>query len=120
MNSPPHLLGFAKKLRTTSTDAERLLWSRLRARRLFGSKWKRQQPLGNYIVDFVCFESRLIIELDGGQHADAKLGDDERDAWLSAHGFHVLRFWNREALSNLEGVLMVIVRHMNDIESAKQ
>lgn len=108
----PHLLGFAKQLRTNSTDAERLLWSRLRAGRLLASKWKRQQPLGDYIVDFICFDSRLVVELDGGQHASNKDADARRDAWLHEEGFLVLRFWNNEVIGNLEGVLATIVKHL--------
>jgi very-short-patch-repair endonuclease len=102
---PHRLLNPAKRLRTNSTDAERLLWSRLRAHRLQGFKFKRQQPLGNYVVDFVCFEAHLVIELDGGQHLLAKEEDKARDAWLASMGFRVLRFWNNEVLENLEGVL---------------
>jgi very-short-patch-repair endonuclease len=103
-----HKTQFARHLRQESTDAERLLWSRLRARRFFNLKFKRQQPLGAYIVDFVCFEAHLIIELDGGQHAQQLAYDRERDAWLAAQGFTVLRFWNNEAMNNLEGVLTKI------------
>ena len=82
----------ARRLRTDSTDAERLLWSRLRAHRLEPHKFNRQQPIGRYIVDFVCFEAQLVIELDGGQHMDAFAADAERDAWLSSQSFRVLRF----------------------------
>src|SRR4051812_2783846 len=104
----PHLIAFAKKLRTDSTDAERLLWSRLRAKRFFGSKWKRQHPMGNYIVDFICFEMQIVVELDGSQHATACDEDATRDAWLQSEGFAVLRFWNNEVFENLEGVLTTI------------
>jgi very-short-patch-repair endonuclease len=110
---PRPLISFAKQLRRNSTDAERLLWSRLRARRFFDSKWKRQQSLGSYIVDFVCFESRVVIELDGGQHASNKDADVKRDAWLRGEGFVVLRFWNNEVLGNLEGVLVIIARYLS-------
>lgn len=89
---------FAKTLRRNMTDAERCLWKHLRAHRLHGEKFKRQQPIGPYIVDFVCFDARLIIEIDGGQHLDND-ADRLRDTWLKEHGFRVLRFWNNEVLS---------------------
>jgi very-short-patch-repair endonuclease len=95
---------FARELRRNSTDAERLLWRHLRARRLAGHKFKRQCPVGKYIVDFVCWETKLIVELDGGQHADNAL-DIERDEYLAAEGFKVLRIWNPEVFNNTAGVL---------------
>ena len=98
---------FAKDLRTSMTDAERLLWKHLRAHRLSGQKFRRQQPLGPYIVDFVHFNSRLIVEADGGQHNESET-DKQRDAWLKEQGFQVLRFWNNEILQNTEAVLEVI------------
>jgi very-short-patch-repair endonuclease len=103
-----NLIQLAKQLRKDSTDAERLLWSRLRAYRLAGHKFKRQQPLGAYILDFVCWEARLVIELDGGQHADPDHGDETRDTWLRNQGLRVLRFWNHEVLGNIDGVLQRI------------
>jgi very-short-patch-repair endonuclease len=102
----------AKRLRTDSTDAERLVWSRLRAHRLRGWKFKRQQPIGRYVVDFACFDAKLVIELDGGQHADAADMDATRDAWLNSQGLRVLRFWNNDVLSNLDGVLTTIAAHL--------
>lgn len=96
---------FARQLRHALTDTERRLWRELRAHRFQGFKFRRQQPLGDYIVDFICFEQKLIIELDGGQHADAQDYDRQRDVWLSGQGFLILRFWNNEVLENLEGVL---------------
>lgn len=99
---------FAKHLRRNMTDAEHFLWRHLRAHRLQGEKFKRQQPLGVYIVDFVHFSARVIVEADGGQHGDGI--DTERDAWLQAQGFRVLRFWNNEILCNTEAVLDVILR----------
>ena len=100
----------AKNLRKNATDAERILWHQLRAKQLSGTKFRRQQPIKNYIVDFVSFEKRLIIELDGGQHAESTQKDQERDGILSEEGFTVLRFWNNEVLENLDGVLEKI-RH---------
>jgi len=73
-----------------------------------GVKFRRQQPIGKYIVDFVSFEKRIVIELDGGQHSAEQERDRERDNWLSKQGFKVLRFWDNEVLQNLEGVLEVI------------
>ena len=99
---------FARKLRAAPTDAEVIVWRQLRAHRFAGHKFKRQQPIGNYIVDFVCFEAKLIVEVDGGQHNESA-ADKLRDAWLGSQGFVVLRFWNNDVLQNLEGVLMRIL-----------
>jgi very-short-patch-repair endonuclease len=96
---------FARQLRGKQTDTESLLWSRLRAHRLFGLKFRRQQPIGVYIVDFLCPEKKLIVELDGGQHQDRAEYDEARDAWLKSEGYTVLRDWNNEVMGNLEGVL---------------
>jgi len=90
------------------TDAEKLLWHHLRAHRLCDQKFRRQQPIGPYIVDFVHFGARLIIEADGGQH-NGSAGDARRDAWLKRQGFTVLRFWNDEILQNTEAVLEAIL-----------
>ncbi|MBK1885456.1 endonuclease domain-containing protein [Marinobacter sp. DY40_1A1] len=98
---------FAKHLRQNMTDAEKLLWFHLRAYRLNGKRFRRQQPLGPYIVDFVHFGSRVIVEADGGQHNDSE-SDKERDAWLRSQGFKVLRFWNHEILTQVDVVLSVI------------
>lgn len=97
--------GFARKLRSASTDAEHRLWQILRAHRLKDFKFKRQQPIGPYIVDFSCFAARLIVELDGGQHADAAKHDGARDAWLQSEGYRVLRIWNNELFENEAGVM---------------
>jgi len=94
----------AKALRSRMTDTERFLWQQLRAHRLAGAKFKRQQSIGPYIVDFVCFEARLVIEVDGGQHLDCD-ADRIRDAWLESQGFRVLRFWNHEVLTESPAVL---------------
>jgi very-short-patch-repair endonuclease len=99
----------ARELRKNPTDAERTLWRQLRLWQLDGYKFRRQQPLGHYIVDFVCLESRLVIELDGGQHAEQNDYDTDRDAWLRTHGFTVLRFWNDELLRNIESVKEAIL-----------
>jgi very-short-patch-repair endonuclease len=98
----------AQELRKKSTDAERLLWRHLRAKQLEGLKFRRQEPIGDYIVDFVCFDRSLIVEVDGGQHVREKAKDHERTKWLEDQGFEVLRFWNNDVMKNIEGVLRVI------------
>jgi very-short-patch-repair endonuclease len=98
----------AKNLRKTSTFAERLLWRHLRAKQVEGYKFRRQEPIGDYAVDFVCFEKRIIIEVDGSQHQIEKDKDKKRDKWFKEQGFRVLRFWNNEVLRNIEGVLELI------------
>jgi very-short-patch-repair endonuclease len=95
-------------LRKNSTLAEGILWQNLRAKRFEGIKFRRQEPIEKFVVDFVSFESRVIIELDGSQHAENTLEDLERDIELERNGFTVLRFWNNEILENLEGVLEAI------------
>lgn len=95
----------AKALRKRSTNAERIIWGCLRAKRFKSLKFKRQEPIGDYIVDFVCYDRKLIIELDGGQHAMPESKDSERDKWLNSQGFKVLRFWNNHVLNNLVAVL---------------
>ncbi|MDN5849631.1 MAG: endonuclease domain-containing protein [Nitrococcus sp.] len=99
---------FAKHLRRHMTESENRLWRHLRAHRLNGEKFRRQQPIGPYVVDFAHFGARLIVEADGGQHNDAP-HDEQRDNWLRAQGFTVLRFWNNEIMGNLEGVLATIM-----------
>jgi very-short-patch-repair endonuclease len=107
---PFNLTKTAKSLRKNATRVEAILWSQLRAKQFGGLKFKRQQPIDEFVVDFVCFEKKLIIELDGGQHAQAREEDRERDNRLSGKGYTVLRFWNNEVLENLTGVLEVIRR----------
>ena len=92
------LLERAKQMRANPTETERRIWSILRSHRLAGFKFRRQQRLGRYIVDFVNFERRLIVEVDGSQHSDSAY-DTDRDAWLRSQGFEVLRFWNNDALT---------------------
>ena len=101
----------ARKLRKNSSDAERLLWKKLKSKQFEGLKFRRQQPIGKYIVDFVCLEKRLIIEADGGQHAEDSAKDQQRDEWLKGEGFRVLRFWNNEILGNIEGVMESVRNH---------
>jgi adenine-specific DNA-methyltransferase len=101
---------FAKKLRREQTDVERKLWLALRNRRFQGCKFRRQQPIGPYIVDFVCFESRLVVELDGSQHSsdEAVAYDQARTRHLEGDGFQVMRFFNHELNTNFDGVLEAI------------
>jgi len=98
----------ARRLRKTSTDAEIRLWSKLRRKQLEGFRFRRQHPMGAYVVDFFCADARLVVEVDGGQHADRVAHDDARTRWLEERGYRVLRFWNNEVLANTEGVLLTI------------
>jgi very-short-patch-repair endonuclease len=98
----------ARNLRKQATKAETLLWGKLKMRQMQGFKFRRQQPIGSYIVDFVIFEKKLVIELDGGQHAMEREKDEKRDAWLKEQGYEVLRFWDNQIFENLDGVLEVI------------
>ncbi|MFJ3459202.1 endonuclease domain-containing protein [Scandinavium goeteborgense] len=102
-----------KFLRTNQTPEENRLWFLLRAKRFYGYKFRRQMPLGPYIADFVCYRARLIIELDGGQHAERSEYDNQRTSWLNAHGWRVLRFWNNELRMNEEAVLEEILGHLS-------
>ncbi len=101
----------ARALRQKSTDAESVLWRRLRARQLADARFRRQHPVGDYIVDFACVQKRLAVELDGGQHAqqDALSYDTRRTEYLKSEGWRVLRFWNHDVMGNLEGVLEAIL-----------
>ncbi len=95
----------AKTLRANQTETEQRLWYHRRAHRFMELKFKRQKPMGRFIVDFVCVERLLIIEIDGGKHAEKAGYDQHRDAWLRSQGYTVLRFWNHEVMQQLEGVL---------------
>ena len=98
----------ARQLRSESTLFEQSFWQRVRAGRLGGFKFRRQQPIGPYIVDFVCQQARLVVELDGSQHLDAREYDENRDAWLRSQGYRVLRVWNNEWNANPETVLEAV------------
>lgn len=100
----------SRKLRKNLTEAEKYLWYMLRAENL-GVKFRHQTPIGNFIVDFVCYEKKIIIELDGGQHYEST-NDLVRDKWLKSEGFKVLRFWNNEVLENRDGVVLKIIEHL--------
>jgi very-short-patch-repair endonuclease len=98
----------ARQLRKNLTDAERRLWKHLRSRQMGSHKFRRQQPIGSYIVDFVCFKKRLIVAVDGGQHSQQAVYDNARTEWLESQGFRVLRFWNNQVLEEIEAVESVI------------
>lgn len=95
----------ARKLRKKSTDVEILLWSKLRSKRFENLKWRRQFPIGSYIVDFCCPEKMLVVECDGSQHIPQEAYDKKRTDWLKSQGYKVMRFWNNEVLENISGVL---------------
>lgn len=97
-----------RTLQKSSTDAEAKLWHHLRDRQLAGFKFRRQLPLGPYVVDFVCLQAKLIVEVDGGQHAVQRQADESRTAFLREQGFRVMRYWNNEVLAEIEGVLTQI------------
>jgi very-short-patch-repair endonuclease len=101
----------ARQLRSNQTDTERILWNQLRARRLNGLRFRRQFPIGNFITDFCCKEYQLVIELDGEQHAEQRIvkKDDRRTQLIENRGYKVLRFWNNEVLTNMDGVLESIL-----------
>ena len=107
----PNLRDNARDLRKNMTDAERRLWSALRGRQI-GARFRRQAPIGPYIAGFACFDPRLIVEVDGGQHDGRRDYDNRRDGWLKSQGFDVLRFWNNEVLENTEGVLERILSEL--------
>ncbi|AXQ28609.1 endonuclease domain-containing protein [Solimonas sp. K1W22B-7] len=102
----------SRSLRRDPTDAEAHLWYRLRDRQLAGCKFRRQVPLGPYFADFACAEKWLVVELDGGQHAEQVAQDADRSAYLRTEGYTVLRFWNDQVLREMEGVLEEILRHL--------
>ena len=102
----------SRDLRKNLTDAEQKLWQKLRNKQIKDHKFRRQFVLGNYIVDFICLDKRLIVEVDGGQHMDNVDYDLQRDEWLKSQNFNVLRFWNNQVLNEIDSVLEVIVRKL--------
>ena len=108
--APPENTERARELRRVSTDAERKLWQTLRDRRLAGVKFRRQVPVGPYVADFVCWDAKLIVELDGGQHADRSTQDERRTRYLESRGFRVIRFWNADLKENADAVVAMIAR----------
>ena len=107
---PDDIRAYAREMRSKMTDAEALLWMLLRNRRIAGAKFRRQHPVGRYILDFYCVEQQLGVELDGGQHGEAVTYDQRRDDWLRGQGIQVLRFWNNQMLAEAEAVMEVIYR----------
>lgn len=103
----------ARSLRSGMTDVERLLWRAIRGKQIQAHRFRRQHPIGPYIVDFACIEQKLVVELDGGQHQKQNPQDEQRTACLQSQGWQILRFWNNEVLNNLDGVLSTIVEHLN-------
>jgi very-short-patch-repair endonuclease len=104
----------ARELRNNLTDAERKLWWKLRYRQVGGYRFRRQVPIGRYIVDFACLSHRLLIELDGSQHGENIAYDRVRTRWLESRGYRVLRFWNGDVLQDVEGVLEAIYRVLSE------
>lgn len=115
---PPKTKQNARALRKYLTDAEQLLWRRLRKRQLNEHRFRRQHPIGRYIVDFVCLEQKLVIELDGSQHQDQQYYDDRRDKWLQSQGYSVLRFWNNQVMNELDHVLEAISNTLPSSQSS--
>jgi very-short-patch-repair endonuclease len=104
----------ARELRKDLTEAEQALWKHLRMRQLGNYKFRRQQAIGLYIVDFVSFEGRVVIELDGGQHSQQMDHDSKRTAWLESQGYRVLRFWNNQVLQEIEAVEAIVSKVLED------
>ena len=106
---------FSKQLRKSQTDVESILWNRIRNRQLFKTKFRRQHVISPYVVDFISTEYKLIIELDGGQHNNPKrkIYDKKRTRFLENNGYKVIRFWDSDILSNMEGVLEIIAFNLN-------
>ena len=110
------MIHFARHLRRNATDAERLLWHHLRRRQMDVHKFRRQHSIEPFICDFVCLEKRLVVELDGGQHADQMACDARRDEFLRSKGFRVLRFWNVDVVAHIDNVLETIFAALRDAE----
>ena len=102
----------ARKLRKNMTDAETRIWQLIRKRQVMGLKFRKQAPIGPYIADFVCYERKLVIEIDGGQHKDREAYDARRTEWLESQGFEVIRFWNNEVLKDPDAVMGFIYRKL--------
>ena len=108
----PKIKHNSRNLRKNMTDVERILWAKVRSRQLQGFRFRRQHPIGKYIVDFVCLELKLIIELDGGQHMNQQQYVTNRSQWLQKNGFKTVRFWNNDILDNLDGIMETICMHL--------
>jgi very-short-patch-repair endonuclease len=105
----PRTVKRAKELRRNMTEAEKLLWSKIRRDQIDGLPFRKQVAIGDCVADFACLPIKLVIEVDGGQHDWQKAQDDARTAWLESRGYRVVRFWNNEVLGNIDGVLQVLV-----------
>lgn len=99
----------ARNLRKNLTKTEQKLWQALRKKQLAGLRFRKQVPIGSYIADFICYEKRLIIELDGGQHSENRAYDEKRTIWLEDQGFRVIRFWNNDVMNDINAVASVIL-----------
>lgn len=113
-------LPVARRLRGNQTDAEQRVWSRLRRRQISGHYFRRQVPIAGYVVDFACLSESLIVEVDGGQHADRRTQDAKRTQRLEAEGYKVLRFWNNDVLANTDSVVETIERYLTDRQTETQ
>ena len=113
MGIPLRVKQRARRMRKEMTDAERAVWMKVRGKQLLGYGFRRQHPIGDYIVDFVCIDRGIVVELDGGQHSDQADYAARRTAWLEGQGYRVLRFWNHEALTELDAVLDVIAQALD-------
>jgi len=111
--STPARKTFARALRASITEAESRLWYFLRDRRFKGAKFRRQVPVGPYVVDFLCVAASLVVEADGGQHSERMARDEERTKYLEGNGYRVVRFWNNDVMGNIEGVMEVIGRELD-------
>jgi very-short-patch-repair endonuclease len=111
---PPKQKINARRLRHTQTDAEKKLWTRLRNRQVKGAKFRRQHPIGLYITDFCCVENGLVVELDGGQHAEQVQADQKRSRYLERQGYRVLRFWDNEVLADVDAVVQQIYQSLDN------
>ena len=113
----PHLMHNGRNLRKNMTPAEQRLWKHLRSKRLGGYRFRRQQPLGQYILDFVCVDAKLVIEIDGGQHAEQTAYDEMRTRYLQNLGFTVIPFWNNEVLQQTDAVLTAILHKLEELKA---
>ena len=113
----PHLMHNGRNLRKNMTPAEHRLWKHLRGKRLGGYRFRRQQPLGQYILDFVCVDAKLVIEIDGGQHAEQTAYDETRTRYLQNLGFTVIPFWNNEVLQQTDAVLTDILHKLEELKA---
>jgi len=113
----PRSLASARRLRRNLTDAEQRLWKHLRQRQINGFHFRKQCPVGPYVADFACLSAKLIIEVDGGQHAES-VTDKVRDAWFTAHSYRTLRFWNTDVLANTDGVITMIIEALGQLENS--